>query len=240
MVFCDGKNAAMGYSGLGGTSFMNPAGISFYTNTVAFISYGNRFMLKDLSEMKAGIIYPNKVLDTACLYSRLGNDYYNENLLGIIVSKKLFASLSLSVLFNYFFIQTDNPEESRYFSTDISFRWRLRNDLSIGCLLPGFLKTKSLTRREYFTYLLAGLTYHLNKDFILNTDVEITRKEIYYKIGVSYKPVENLFFRLGTFGKPFIPTFGIGYSFLSVTCDIALINHNILGITPEVSLSYSF
>ncbi len=237
----DVRSKGMGDAAVSLPSFYNPAGLSFSETGVLSGNYENRFGLKELSTVTASVYYPNKFLDTGVLYSCFGYEYYNENALVLNISRKLSSYFSLGIHVNYYYLQIAESETNpSTFSADIGMQWMPISGLTIGLMAvnPVFA---SLNGEKLPSGINTGFSYLVTPKFLLSTEFDkmVDDKPI-YKIGVEYIPIQNLFFRMGIYGSPFVPTFGMGYQLKNVEFGLAITNHSTLGLSTNLGLTYLF
>ncbi|MDR2475672.1 MAG: hypothetical protein LBD45_07420 [Bacteroidales bacterium] len=240
--FENARSKALGVSGISLASPANPSGISFFDSSVASITYGNRFSLKELAEFSAVLSYPNRWLDAGLAFSRFGYEHYNENRIGLSVARKLSATISAGLRFNYFFIHvSDVDEQPAALTTDIGCYWKPSDFVSVGFLFSNLMLMNSGVGNPLDKTACVGVSYRIIPELMLITEIETTfRHAAEYRFGIEYQPVENIFFRMGVSGKPFVPSFGLGYRLKHVQCDIAARSHEVLGISPVIGLTYFF
>lgn len=235
------REKGMGEAGVA-SSFTNPSGISFCESGFAFANYGNRFSIQELADINAGIILPNKLVDTGCVFSRFGYDHYNENRVSLIVSKRLAKSISLGFSCNYYFIQVAETEkQNNYLNSNIGIQWQLLPNCRVGMAVSNFLIHASTTEDDHIPVRIqVGISYSISEYFLVNSEWEKRKNDSIYKIGLEYQPVKQLFFRTGFLSSPFMPTFGIGYKLNHLDFDLAILNHASLGVSFAVGLTYNF
>ena len=241
-VFSDVRSKGMGYTGIAFTSLNNPSGISFSENGFAHINYGNRFLVKELAESTIELAYPNKVMDAGITFSHFGYEHYNENLLRLTFSRRLASAFSLGIHANYFFIHiSEVDEQPAALTADVGIQWRPSSDLTFGVLFSNLLITESDQWYHLSRKINVGFAYFILSSFQLSGEYEKPFNAVpYYKVGMAYQPIKDLSFRIGMYGKPFIPTFGIGYCLKNVQLDLATINHSMLGLSPAIGITYFF
>lgn len=238
----DIRGKAMGNTGVASESLSNPAGISFFENPTVIIGYENQFNIKELVEFSAGFAFPNSLLDGSISLSRFGYEHYNENLLHVTFSKKLFHRFSLGISLNYFFFQTsENSDNPWKLTSDVGLIWKIHRDLSLGMTFSNFILTESDESRPFRQAFQIGLSYFIAPKVELCLEYDKMFNDTpFYKIGIDYQIIDGLFFRAGYFGKPFLPTGGLGYRFKKCRFDLSADNHPYLGLSTSIGLSYFF
>ena len=242
LSFSDVRSKAFGDADVAFEGFANPAGLSFLNQGVLSVSYENRFGLKELSETTLTGMYPNKMLNVGICFTRFGYEYYNENLVGLNVCRKLSSNISLGIRFDYYGIYiADSDGTISSFTADAGVQWKPHRQLLLGFSIDNPVFASFDTGRKIPTVFKAGLQYFIVSNFMLTCELnETLHARLTYKIGAEYSPMENLFFRLGMSGKPFMPTFGLGYSLKNTGFDLFVRNHARLGMISGIELSYRF
>ena len=242
LSFSDVRSKGLGDAGVAAAGFANPAGLSFSERGTLSASYENRFGIKELSETVLTGMYPNKILNVGICFARFGYEYYNENLVGLSVCRKLSSNFSLGVRFDYFGVYiADSEGIISAFTTDVGVQWKPGRQLMVGLSIDNPVFASFNTGKKIPTILKAGLQYSIVPNFLLVCELNETfHSGLSYKVGTEYSPAENLFFRIGMSGKPFMPTFGLGYSLKNTGFDLFVRNHSRLGLISGIELSYCF
>ena len=236
----DVRGKSMGNTGIASGTLDNPSAISFADRPFVIFGYENRFNISELAEYSAGFAFPNTVLDGSTSLYRFGYEHYSENFLHVACSKKLFSRFSMGVSLNYFFVQTSEEADNQWkLTADIGLLWKIRDDLTCGVGLSNFLLTKSNASYPFQRKFRIGFSYFIAPTFELCLEYDKMDKESpFYKIGADYQIIENLFLRTGFFGKPFIPTAGLGYRMKKWRFDLAADNHPYLGLSTSIGFIY--
>ena len=238
----DIRGKSMGNTGIASGPLSNPSAVSFSDKPFVLFGYENQFNMKELAEYSAGFSYPNPLLDSGLFLYRSGYEHYSENFLHIAFSKKLFSRFSIGVSLNYFFVQTSEEIDNQWkLTSDIGFMWKIRNDLTCGVGLSNFILTESDKNYPFRRTFRIGFSYFIAPTFELCLEYEkMLNESPFYRVGADYQIIENLFFRAGFFGKPFMPTAGLGYQLKKCRFDLAADNHPYLGLSTSIGLIYFF
>ena len=86
-----------------------------------------------------------------------------------------------------------------------------------------------------------GLRYDANEKVAIFTEGELeSEQNAKLKFGLEYKIIKQLQLRTGFSTNPAKNSFGIGYTLNNMQLDIALNRHQLLGYSPQFSVSSTF
>ncbi|MCL1941961.1 MAG: hypothetical protein FWF54_00180 [Candidatus Azobacteroides sp.] len=240
--FSDVRSKGMGEADVASVSFGNPSGLSFAGKRIISLSYENRYEIKELSTIGATMMYPNKLLDVGVRLSRFGYEYYHETSVGASVSRKLVSGFALGIRFDYLNVYVAGSEAKKYFYTvDAGIQWQMDKKLTVGFMVNNPVGASMNTGEKSPVIFRFGIQYLILPNVVAVGEFDqASDKNSRLKTGLEYSPAEHLFFRFGVSGKPFVPTFGIGYLFKSTRFDLSVKNHSTLGLSTAVELAYLF
>ncbi len=241
----DARTSAMGSASVSLVAFDNPGSNSLLPESRASLHYANAYGIKELSTTAASLFYANKVLDAGLIVSRFGYEKYNETRLSGNFSKKLSKRLSAGVRFNYYSILMSAEEGAKStLSTDAGVLMTILPDLTVGASVHNFIRTTYTTARGDFELpllLKVGANYTFNKDFMIVGELaKSSQDDMLIKMGMEYKPLNEVALRVGLMGEPFQPTFGVGYAPGRFSFDVASVYHTVLGFHTQFSMQYKF
>jgi len=241
----DARTSAMGSASVSLITFDNPGANSLVAASRVSLHYANAYGLKELSTSAAALFYANRILDAGLVVSRFGYEKYNETRLSGNFSKKLSKRLSAGVRFNYYSILMSEEEGAKStLSTDAGVLMHLLPELTVGASVHNFIRTTYTTARGDFELpllLRVGANYSFNKDFMIVGELaKSSQDDLLIKMGMEYKPLEEVALRVGLMGEPFQPTFGVGYSPGRFSFDVASVYHTVLGFHTQFSMQYKF
>ena len=174
-----------------------------------------------------------------------GDAEYNEQCISLTYALPLNDNISFGAAFHYLHSATSDPYYDplhritfsvamRYSPTDkSSLAFRIYNPIAV---LSD--SSKSVHTPAVFSF---GASYRLTDELMAAAEIE---KNLFYdatlRIGLQYCFLDNYFARIGIGTMPTLYSFGFGGKWEHLGVDIAFQFSNNLGITPLVSLSYSF
>ena len=231
----------------------NQAGLSGIRGITASVFYENRFGLKELGLKAVGLVIPvpnagNGVFGLS--FSQFGYSLYNDTKIGLAYAKKLGEKYSVGIQVDYF--QTQIGED--YGSTgavtaEAGLIAELINNLYFGVHIFNPTRAKLLdykvqetTVSEHVpTVMRCGLSYVFSEKVRLSVETE---KDIYYepffKAGIEYQIIDQLYIRGGISTDPVYNSFGFGLNINRLCIDVAASRHQVLGYTTQVNLTYDF
>lgn len=250
----DPMNAAM--TGLGGAGVAmndfragmnNQAAWATLKNPVVGLGYNSRFMLKELSDRYLSLAMPlGKSSGVFGLnVSQFGYSQYNVTKAGLGFARTFGPDFSVGVQFDAIHAATADEMygSTTAFTFEGGFQYRLNKQLSFGTAIfnPVQVKLSEYTGEQLPASLTIGMTFSPDKQLMLAVDV---MKEQYQpaslRTGFRYQVVDAFCLRGGFSTTPFIVSGGAGINFGNFTADISTSYHQILGISPAISLMYHF
>ena len=199
-------------------------------------------MMKELSKRDAGFIVPAHVANIGISFSQFGYEHYNENIIGIGLSRNFGPDISIGLKLYYIIIKFSNDYEMMSAPTfDIGIQYRINESLFLGAYIfnPANIKLKSLNNNKIPIIMKIGLSYFVNDDFMICSEIEENFNDDFsFRSGLEYEIHDDLFIRSGFQLNPEMFTFGIGYKCQSFFIDIAAQMSHDLGASLSCSLIY--
>jgi len=243
----DVRTLGMGGNGGAHSSFFNPALLGVESSRSFRADYFNRYQMKELATLSAGLCLPNRVLPFGLNIASFGYDQYRESLFRLSVGKQLNEVWALGISVQYSVLQSEIFEsDAARISTDIGIVCQPSENVLIGLSainLPSVTLNEEGVDSERIGAYLAELNINWNIiDNVLLTGGAAHCKETPFSasLGMEYVPLDDFRFRAGIRSAPFRPSLGVGYSFLDITLDVAMVYHPVLGVSLGLGLSYSF
>jgi hypothetical protein len=237
------SNSAVALSSLWSVSH-NQAGLAD-VNTVAFgVSHERRFLLNELSLSSVTLAVPVKPGTFGFDYSYFGYNQYHETKAGIAFGKRLGEKLCAGIKIDYFstFLKNnDNKQEQVTFEAGLLSN--ITHSLSLGFhVFNPFPKMLSEKNNAYLPSVLRmGLAYNFENKATLSAETEKDYKlSPRFKFGADVVVYKQLSLRAGISTGINTYSFGLGYTIGHLVVDMAFVNHQVLGITPNFSIAYKF
>lgn len=244
-----GRGAAMGGASVSlddeASAMSNVAALSGVRRTTVVMGVRQCFMAERMGTFVLGGALPLGTGCGAAMVEHYGNSDYNEQRVSLDYALPLGNSISLGVALHYLHSGTADPYYDPLnrvtFSTAI--RYKPSDDFAVAfkAFNPVSVKSDSEYSLQIPAIFTLGVSYMLTDELLIVGEVE---KDIYreamLRFGLEYALQEAYFFRVGINTVPAIYTMGFGLRQGKFGADIAIQYHNVLGITPQVSLQYSF
>lgn len=225
----------------------NPALVALPTGKSVQFNYFNRYGLKELATVNGSFYYPNEALSAGFDYSSFGYDAYRESLFRLSLGKQLGRGWIVGISFQYALLQTELFEEQpACLSTDIGILYSPVDNLLIGMLIMNLpsvsIGDKSVEIEDFTFYTIqTGFQWEIINNMFISATIENNKDDVFTAgFGLEYIPFDSFSIRAGVGGKPFLPSFGVGYSFSRFTVNAAAVYHSILGISSGLGLIFSF
>ena len=251
LVFAQNGSFSVGarHSALGGASstltdqwslFNNVAGIGHIQKDHAFISYQNRFQIKEFQVISTGYVRRFKKMGMGVGFYRFGDMHFSEQRINAGIGHKLDrVSLGLSVDYLQYNISTVGTRG--VIILEFGGITEINKEIQLGAHIFNLNQASlnSTDKTKIPTVMKAGISYRLSQDFALFLETE---KEIDFietiKIGIEHQLSEGIILRTGLNTAPFKGSFGFGFYSDILHFDYAFSNDSNLGGTHEISFSY--
>ena len=224
------------------SNLSNQAGLAEITQLSVGVSTKNSFGIKELSTHVAIFALPvsGGVFGLNVAYT--GFELYNETKIGLAFGKKLSKSFNVGIQADYLGIYADGSTNNKNsFTFEIGAQKRLMRDLTLGIHIFNPIAVKLNETEVIPTIFKLGLRYDANSKVSVFTETELENGENgILKAGLEYKIIEQLQLRTGFSTNPAKNTFGIGYTLNNIQVDIAINRHQLLGYSPQFSISSTF
>ncbi len=224
------------------SNLSNQAGLAEITQLSVGVSTKNSFGIKELSTHVAIFALPvsGGVFGLNVAYT--GFELYNETKIGLAFGKKLSKSFNVGIQADYLGIYADGSTNNKNsFTFEIGAQKRLMRDLTLGTHIFNPIAVKLNETEVIPTIFKLGLRYDANSKVSVFTETELENGENgILKAGLEYKIIEQFQLRTGFSTNPAKNTFGIGYTLNNIKVDIAINRHQLLGYSPQFSISSTF
>ena len=220
----------------------NPAGFANYNNIAVGLSYENRFLLKELAYKNIGVIIPFDIGVIGITASQFGYNHYNENLIGIGLSRNFGPNLKIGLKLDYIFFKYSTDYAKIQTATfELGLQYHINKSLCLGAYIfnPINVKLKTLNNEKIPIIMRIGLSYFVKEDFLITAEVEENfENDFSYRFGLEYEIYKKIFVRSGFQLRPEIFTFGFGYDYNWFTIDISAQMNQVLGASLSCSFIY--
>ena len=240
------RGAAMGNASVTFTdinsAFSNQAGLAFLEE-LSFTAYGERrFLAEGLNSFLFAAAYPiDKIGTVGLTINYFGFNAYNEQKIGLSYARKLAKNFSLGAQFDYLATRIPDYGTAASFTFEIGMLAQLSKQVTLAAHTYNPINSKVAGLDRLPNLVKIGVGYSPSDKVTLTGELE---KDIYNfplvgKIGVEYRPMKALAIRAGfAANQPTMASFGLGLYLQGLRIDVASSYHQILGLTPSVSISY--
>jgi hypothetical protein len=251
--YCSAQNIASSVGAkawmLGGSSVANTDVWSANNNPAASTpirktQYGlyceQRFAEKNLRLANLSTVVPFKYAHIGVSLNYYGYSVFNQQKVGLSLSKALSRSFSLGVQLNYVstFIEQYGGAGNIVLATGISAT--PIKQLRIGFLVfnPTQNTYGKYTTEKIPAYAKLGCGYDVSDRVALNLEADQgLNRQLSWRGGVYYKIHDAVHLALGAATQPMYYTFGTVLMMKSMKLDMAASFHEVLGLTPHIGCS---
>ncbi len=212
--------------------------------STASLSVFQPFLVSDLTTSSIAIGILSKSGGFGISYSNYGNEFLQFHSAGFGYSMSLNDLFSGGLKINYHYINAGNIYLNKSaISADIGMAAQLNDELKIGVQIinPTLSELDDYDNERIPTVMQIAIGYELSEEvtahFAVNKDIIYAAS---FLAAIEYKPNKSIVFRGGVGTNPSLASFGIGTNLKKFQIDIAAQYHQILGFSPELSLTYSF
>ena len=177
-------------------------------------------------------------------YSNYGNEFLQINNAGFGYSMKLSNEFQSGIKLNYYHFNSGEYYNTKSVVTaDLGLVAKLTNELNLGVNIknPTLTNLADFENEKIQTEMQIALGYHISNQLSLHTALN---KSIIYPTSllaaVNYSPNDKINFRGGIGSNPNKAAFGIGVNLKLFEINFATQVHQVLGWSPDFSISYSF
>lgn len=235
-------------SAMGGAAIINYGSFSVQNNVAGMVwtdkvevSIYNemRYRLSNLSLSNANVLIPFKRFHLGFGVNHFGYDLYNQQKFNLAIARKLNSQFSLGISMAMFGVNISENSQTYTFMGDIGLQYKPTKKLNFGLSIfnPTQSKLSENNNVKVPTYARVGTSYHASEKLILNAEFEksLGLPEI-FRSGFAFKIHPAFTLRAGASSNPFLLSFGAGVKWSKLKVDMAASYHQILGISPSLSL----
>lgn len=242
----DAQTNALGGCGLTQTSvwsnFSNQAGLANINEFTFGIGSEKQFLLNELNQHTVACAIPLNGGVIGINLNYFGFELYNETKVGLAFGKKLSKNFNIGVQLDYLGTYIEDGANSIHnFTFEIGLQKQLNKKLILGAHIFNPTSVKINEQENIPSLFRLGLQYNANRKVSLFTEgsLESEQKAILH-LGLEYKIINELSLRTGFSTNPAKNSFGVGYSLNKIQIDLAINKHQVLGYSPQISVSSTF
>lgn len=234
-------NAALALDGAW-SLFQNQAGLAGMEAFSAGAFYQARFGMRELSTAGFAAALPIGEGTGGVSYRQYGYSAYREQHVGLAYGMQLGEQLDAGVQLDYVGVFLGGGYGSTAaFTFQGGFRYRASSNVTLAGHVYNPIRARLSTFNDERlpSVLRLGGQYRFSERVALNAEV---RKHLEYPVsmavGLEYQVVTDFYIRAGVAGEPARYSFGAGYRTGSFQFDVAAAHTEVLGFTPQISLTY--
>ena len=224
------------------SNFTNQAGLAEINQFTIGVGTENSFGIKELNTHTAVFALPvnGGVFGLNIAYT--GFDLYNESKIGLAFAKKLSDDFNVGIQVDYLGVYADGATDNHNnFTFEIGAQKRLMRELTLGAHIFNPIGVKLNENENIPSIFKLGLRYDANDKVAIFTEGELeSEQNAKLKLGLEYKIIKQLQLRAGFSTNPAKNTFGVGYTLNNIQLDVAVKRHQLLGYSPQFSVSSVF
>ena len=242
----DARTNALGGCGLTQatiwSNFSNQAGLANINKFTFGLGSENQFLLSEMNRHIVACAIPVNGGVIGVNLNYFGFDLYNETKIGLAFGKKLSKSFNIGVQLDYLGTyvneSTNNPHN---FTFEIGVQKQLNKELSLGAHIFNPTTVKLNEEENMPSLFRIGLHYNANEKVSVFTEGSLESEQNgNLHLGLEYKIINELALRTGFSTNPAKNSFGVGYSLNKIQIDVAINKHQVLGYSPQISVSSTF
>ena len=177
-------------------------------------------------------------------YSNYGNEFLQIHNTGIGYSLKLGENLQSGIKINHFYYDAGEYYNSKSVLTaDFGLAAQLTEELEIGLSIknPSLSKLDDFDNERVPTVMQFAAGYEFSEMLSLHAGL---KKDMIYPLSflaaIDYQPTDKIKFKGGIGTNPTLAAFGVGVLLKKFELNIATQLHQILGWSPDFSITYNF
>jgi hypothetical protein len=220
--------------------FNNIAGIARSENVAVYSGYDNRFGIRELQTLHAGILYPTVIGAFGASFFRFGDEFFSEQSIGLGYGHNV-GIIDFGIKVSYIQYNIEGFGNRGTGIIEFGATAQILEELSFGTHIYNLslAEVSEETGEKIPTVIRMGLAYKPVNKLLLSTEID---KDIdldaNFKAGLEYQIIENVHIRTGLNTDPFASFFGLGWKNRSLGVDYSLRNDANLGLGHHVSLLY--
>jgi hypothetical protein len=236
-------NASVSFSDVW-SAHHNQAGLGFVHDVSAGAYYENRFLTKEISVKGGAVAVPIKSGTFGLCITNFGYSQYSENKYSLSFAKAFGEKFSAGIAMDYLTTKiAEGYGNKGVLAAEAGIIARPIKGLSIGAHVfnPTRSKISAYDNERLPTIIRLGADYNFSDKVTVAVEAQ---KDIKYKAefkaGIEYKAVKELYLRIGVSTNPTLSSFGFGLNLKNLKIDVSASYHQVLGISPQLGLSYTF
>ena len=246
-----GRSVGMTYNSVTATDFWgvfnNQAAMAWDAKLSAGAFFENKFSVSEMNTRGFGLTLPATQHDAFGLtFSQYGYSAYNETKVGVSYAKAFANRVAAGLQFDYLRTASSLENGSKgVFTFEFGLQSKVSRKMTIGFYAFNPIHSVLSDYNGYTEYVPVvirfGLAYQFSDKFTLETEIEKDlHNDAIIRVGGDYKLNDMFYVRGGISTGVVQYSFGIGAKWKNLSFDISSAYHQVLGVSPAVSLHYDF
>lgn len=220
----------------------NPGALGELKQMAVGVSYENRFLLKEFQSQGVVFAQPLKYGVISVGAQFYGYKQFRSQRVGAGYSLRLFDNLFAGVQLNYQGLQlNENYGNKNGVTAEAGLQALITDNIRFGFSVTNIGRTRlnAYQDERLMTMFRFGMSYSFtSKVLVLLEGSKTVMNRARLKGAVEYQPLDNFFVRAGVATAPIEISFGFGYKWKVIAIDLGSSYHQILGWSPNFSLTY--
>lgn len=222
----------------------NQGSLGFVRRAEAGAFYENRFFVKELTQSGFAAAMPIKKGTFGLSYSSLGYKLYRESQASLSYGMLLGENISAGIAIDYINTKiADIYGNANAVTGSLGLTARITQHVVVSTHIynPFRAKITNYNNEKVPTIFKFGAQYIFSKKVFVIAEAEKTSaQKINIKGGIEYNPSSLVYIRVGGASYPTQAAFGVGVNYNGLKIDISSMYHSVLGVSPQIGLSYAF
>jgi hypothetical protein len=216
--------------------FNNPGATE--ANNLTFIAaYNTRYLNLGLNDARIGLVIPFKQVTTGIGVLYFGDELFNQVRVSALIADEFgFAKTAIRVNYHQFYLQNYGYRSA--ITLDIGGVFSLSEQVSVAMVLQNITRSKLVaeTATQLSSLVQLGLSYRPIKKFRIDAQLDKSIEQpLIYRFGLEYIATDLISVRTG-FSPSLLAALGIGFSWNSITLDLAGQYQQQLGYSGIISI----
>jgi hypothetical protein len=219
----------------------NPSLISWMKNWQSGVYHEKRFNRRELSLSSVAVAIPTHITDIGVAISSYGFSNFNEQRFTFSAAKKLAQTLSLGVQVNYVQVNMNEYGQAGTWVIGAGVNYQPASKILVGFSVynPNQRQLQGQLGVQLPAIARLGAQYRINAKVHTQLEAEQqTNHKASIKGGLRYDLHKRVSAAAGASSSPVTYSFGASVKFAGGIIDMAAGVHQVLGVTPRVSLRY--
>ena len=244
-----GRSAALGGASVtlddGMSAMSGNALLALADKATVGLGVRQEFLTKGMGYAMLGGVVPTGFGAASASLVYFGSSEYNEQDMSLAYAMPIGKVAAFGAALHYLHSGTSDPyyDPVNKMTFSLSLGFSPSDDLQIGfkTFNPIAVASDVPEGQRVPTLFCLGVSYRLIDDLLSVAEVEKRLdQQVALRFGLEYVFRDSYFFRVGVNTFPVVYSFGFGLDLNGIGVDIAAQIHNVLGLTPQMSLNYSF